>query len=76
MSYKAFDFSLPTRICFGVGESEKAAAFAAQLNPKKIMIMTYGDFRLPLLDKLLADLPDGAEIILARKVIIKFKKLT
>ena len=56
MSYKAFDFSLPTRICFGVGESEKAAQFAAQLNPKKIMIMTYGDFRLPLLDKLLADL--------------------
>ena len=56
MSYKAFDFSLPTRICFGVGESEKAAEFAAQLNPKKIMIMTYGDFRLPLLDKLLADL--------------------
>ena len=58
MSYQAFDFSLPTRICFGVGESEKAASFAAQLNPSKIMIMTYGDFRLPLLDKLLADLDE------------------
>lgn len=56
MSYQAFDFSLPTRLCFGVGESEKAADFAQQLNPKKIMILTYGDFRLPVLDKIIADL--------------------
>ncbi|MCQ2419790.1 MAG: iron-containing alcohol dehydrogenase, partial [Clostridia bacterium] len=58
MSYQSFDFSFPTRICFGVGESEKAAEYAEQLHPGKIMVLTYADIRLPVLDKLLQDLDE------------------
>ena len=58
MSYQSFDFSFPTRICFGVGESEKAAEYDAQLHPEKMMILTYADVRLPVLDKLLRDLDE------------------
>ena len=56
MSYQPFEFSVPTRICFGVGESDRAAELAAGLSPRKIMVMTYADVRLPVLETLLAGL--------------------
>ena len=58
MSYKSFEFSFPTRIVFGPGESGKAAEHAAGFKPKKIFLMTYADVLLPVVKKLMKDLEE------------------
>ncbi len=58
MSYKSFEFSFPTRIVFGPGESGRAAEHAAQFLPKKILLMTYADVLLPVVKKLMQDLEE------------------
>ena len=58
MSYKSFEFTFPTRIVFGPGESGRAAEHAAQFQPKKIFLMTYADVLLPVVKKLTADLDE------------------
>ena len=58
MSYKSFEFSFPTRIVFGPGESGRAAVHAAGFDPKKIFLMTYADVLLPVVEKLMKDLEE------------------
>ena len=58
MSYKSFEFTFPTRIVFGPGESGRAAEHAAQFHPQKIFLMTYADVLLPVVKKLMTDLAE------------------
>lgn len=64
MSYKSFEFVFPTRILFGPKESDKAAEYALSFGAQKLMLLTYGDFRLPLLDKLEGDLKAAGQAYL------------
>ncbi len=57
MPYTSFEFSFPTRIVFGPGESEKADDYAASFNPGKILLMTSAHIR-PVTGKLMADLAE------------------
>ena len=59
MSYQSFEFQFPTRIVFGPGEAGRAAVYAAQFQPKKVMILTYADVLLPVVNKLQADLEEA-----------------
>ncbi len=59
MSYKPFEFTFPTRIIFGPGESRKAASYAAELHPKRIFLMTSVHVRQAV-KKLMQDLEKNA----------------
>ena len=70
MSYKTFEFTFPTRIVFGPGESKRAAVYAAEFQPKKIFLMTYADVLLPVVEKLMKDLDEqGIAYVLYNKCL-------
>ena len=71
MAYDAFDFFFPTRICFGAGESARTAEHLLRYMPcKKVFVVTYGDFVLPVLGQILDSLrAAGVETTLYDKAV-------
>lgn len=71
MAYNAFDFFFPTRICFGAGESARTAEHLLRYMPcKKVFVVTYGDFVLPVLGQILDSLrAAGVETTLYDKAV-------
>ena len=54
MAYDPFEFFFPTRILFGAGESARTAEYLERfLAPRRVFVVTYGDFTLPALPGIL-----------------------
>lgn len=71
MAYDPFSFFFPTRICFGMGESAHTVSYLQKYMPcKKVFIVTYADFVLPILNPTLSALQEaGIEYELYNKAI-------